>query len=86
MRRHCSFCSALSGVAANPRKLAAMSPRRASYSKSATEGRPKAALLSCALDQATIDRLGALRGPGESYSDVILRVAKGDGGNLMTTH
>jgi hypothetical protein len=25
-----------------------------------------------------IDRLRALRGPGESYSDVILRLAKGD--------
>jgi hypothetical protein len=23
---------------------------------------------------------------GESYSDVILRVAKGEGGDLMTTH
>jgi hypothetical protein len=32
------------------------------------------------LDQATVDRLGALRGPGESYSDVILRVAEGEGG------
>jgi hypothetical protein len=28
------------------------------------------------LDQATVDRLGALRGPGESYSDVILRLAE----------
>ena len=27
------------------------------------------------LDQATVDRLGAMRGPGESYSDVILRLA-----------
>jgi hypothetical protein len=26
-----------------------------------------------------IDRLEALRGPDESYSDVILRVAKGEG-------
>jgi hypothetical protein len=79
VRRQYSFGSALNGVAANPRKLAAMSPRRASYSKSATEGRPKAALLSCALDQATIDRLGAIRGPGESYSDMtILRALKGD--------
>jgi hypothetical protein len=25
-----------------------------------------------------IDRLRSLRGPGESYSDVILRVAKGE--------
>jgi hypothetical protein len=25
------------------------------------------------------DRLGAMRGPGESYSDVILRLAKGGG-------
>jgi hypothetical protein len=29
------------------------------------------------LDQATIDRLDALRAPGESYSDVIIRVARG---------
>jgi hypothetical protein len=28
------------------------------------------------LDQATVDRLGAMRGPGESYSGVILRLAK----------
>jgi hypothetical protein len=28
----------------------------------------------------SIPRLKALRGPGESYSDVILRLAKGDGG------
>jgi hypothetical protein len=27
-----------------------------------------------------VDRLRALRRPGESYSDVILRLAKGDGG------
>jgi predicted CopG family antitoxin len=26
-----------------------------------------------------VNRLGALRGPGESYSDVIIRLAKGDG-------
>jgi hypothetical protein len=31
------------------------------------------------LDQATVDRLEGLRGPGEGWSDVILRVAKGDG-------
>ena len=31
------------------------------------------------LDRAVVDRLRALRGPGESYSDVILRVAKADG-------
>jgi hypothetical protein len=29
------------------------------------------------LDRAMVDRLGRLRGPGESYSDVILRMAKG---------
>jgi hypothetical protein len=29
------------------------------------------------LDQATVDRLDALRGPGESYSDVIVRIARG---------
>jgi hypothetical protein len=28
------------------------------------------------LDRKTIDRLTAVRGPGESYSDVILRLAK----------
>jgi hypothetical protein len=27
------------------------------------------------LDRAVVDRLRALRGPGESYSDVILRLA-----------
>jgi len=29
------------------------------------------------VDHKTLDRLTALRGPGESYSDVILRMAKG---------
>ena len=29
------------------------------------------------LDPATVDRLGALRGPSESYSDGIIRVARG---------
>jgi hypothetical protein len=28
-------------------------------------------------DHKTLDRLTALRGPGESYSNVILRMAKG---------
>jgi hypothetical protein len=27
------------------------------------------------LDRAVVDRLGAMRGPGESYNDVILRLA-----------
>jgi hypothetical protein len=31
------------------------------------------------LEQATVDRLGALRGPGESYSEVIIRVARAEG-------
>ena len=31
------------------------------------------------LDQGVVARLKALRGPGESYSDVILRLAKGEG-------
>jgi hypothetical protein len=31
------------------------------------------------LDYAVVDRLLAARGPGESYSDVILRLAKGWG-------
>ncbi len=30
------------------------------------------------LPAAVVDRLKALRGPGESYSDVILRLAAGD--------
>jgi hypothetical protein len=30
------------------------------------------------LDPAVANRLGAMRGPGESYSDVILRLAKRD--------
>ena len=29
------------------------------------------------VDHKTLDRLTALRGPGESYSDVILRLAEG---------
>ena len=32
------------------------------------------------LDRKFVDRLGKMRGPGESYSDVIVRMAKGDGG------
>jgi hypothetical protein len=32
------------------------------------------------IDRKTIDQLTAVRGPGESYSDVIIRLAKGDGG------
>jgi hypothetical protein len=28
------------------------------------------------LDEVWVDRLGAMRGPGESYSDVILRLAE----------
>ena len=31
------------------------------------------------LDRAVVDRLRALRGPGESYSDVILRLASEGG-------
>ncbi len=34
-------------------------------------------LIRIRLDRKFVDRLGALRGPGESYSDVILRLAKG---------
>ena len=30
------------------------------------------------LDRAVVDPLGAMRGPGESYSDVILRIAAGE--------
>jgi hypothetical protein len=36
--------------------------------------RPTSATWSFAWDQATVDRLGAIRGRGESYSDVIVRV------------
>jgi hypothetical protein len=32
------------------------------------------------LDPSVLARLKALRGPGESCSDIILRAAKGDGG------
>jgi predicted CopG family antitoxin len=32
------------------------------------------------LDPGVLAKLKALRGPGESYSDVILRLAKGDAG------
>jgi hypothetical protein len=32
------------------------------------------------LARAVVDRLTAARGPGESYSDAIIRLAKGDGG------
>jgi hypothetical protein len=38
------------------------------------------------LDRRVLAKLKALCGPGESYSVVILRVAKGEGGNPMTTH
>jgi hypothetical protein len=31
------------------------------------------------LDHAVVASLGAMRGPGESYSDVILRIADSDG-------
>jgi hypothetical protein len=31
------------------------------------------------LDPGVLAQLKALRGPGESYSDIILRVAKGEG-------
>jgi hypothetical protein len=30
------------------------------------------------LDRAVVDRIPALRGPGESYNDVVLRMAKAD--------
>src|SRR3984957_17755222 len=32
------------------------------------------------LDPKVVEHLRALRGPGESYSEVILQLAKGDGG------
>ena len=33
-------------------------------------------LVRVLLDRVTVDRLARLRGPGESYSDVILRLAE----------
>jgi hypothetical protein len=33
------------------------------------------------LDEVWVDRLGAMRGPGESYSDVILRLVESEAGN-----
>ncbi len=35
------------------------------------------------LDPAVVNRLAAMRGPGESYSDFIIRLAKGDGGGMI---
>jgi hypothetical protein len=32
------------------------------------------------LSSEFVNRLGQMRGPGESYSDVIIRLAEGDGG------
>ncbi len=37
------------------------------------------------LDPAVADRLGAMRGPGESYSDVILRIAGRSNATLSET-
>jgi hypothetical protein len=34
------------------------------------------------LADAMADRLGAMRGPGESYSDVIMRLVEADGSRL----
>jgi hypothetical protein len=33
------------------------------------------------LDAAVVDRLAAMRGPGESYSDAILRLVESEAGN-----
>ena len=35
------------------------------------------------LDPAVVNRLGAMRGPGESYSDVILRLANATSAGLF---
>ena len=35
------------------------------------------------LEPQIVAKLKAMRGPGESYSDVILRVARGDGDSIM---
>jgi hypothetical protein len=45
------------------------------------DGRGGYALL---LDHKTLDRLKAARGAGESYSDVIIRLAKGEAGERST--
>ena len=37
------------------------------------------------LDRAVVDRLRSLRGPGESYSDVILRIAGRSNATLSET-
>ena len=44
---------------------------------SALEVRPDGEGYLVALDRRTLDRLNAERGPGESYSDVIMRLANG---------
>jgi len=36
------------------------------------------------LDHRLLDRLKAMRGPGESYSDVIIRLARGEGQRPMS--
>jgi hypothetical protein len=38
------------------------------------------------LDRSVVDRLRSLRGPGESYSDVILRLAGGLEGEALDLH
>ena len=38
------------------------------------------------LDQATVDRLAAMRGPGESYSDAIIPIARGRGAPRRKSH
>ena len=38
---------------------------------------PDDGLIRIWLDRKFVDRLGQMRGPGESYSDAILRLAKG---------
>jgi hypothetical protein len=38
------------------------------------------------LDHAVVARLRAMRGPGESYSDVILRIAEREGSAMAAAH
>jgi hypothetical protein len=38
------------------------------------------------LDHATVAKLKAMCGPGESYSDVIIRVARGEGVGVTLVH
>ena len=55
------------------------SPRRCPGEPLASSGSAENGDVYIWLDPRVLAKLKALRGPGESYSDVIVRVAKGDG-------